>query len=60
MMKLPIRPVSFSDPPDKMHHDEMVSLVEQEIKERGIRHVDTVIDHLVYELYGRSDKEIRS
>ena len=72
--KLPIRPISFSNPADKSRHDKMVSLVErmlelhkrnprmpqeQEIVKREIESMDRQIDTLVYELYGLTEEEIK-
>lgn len=71
---LPIRQINFDDPADKARHDKLVSLVErmlalhkqsprtpqeQEMVKREIESTDGAIDHLVYELYGLSEEEIR-
>ena len=72
-VKLPIRPINFSNPTDKARHDKMVSLVErmlelhkrsprtpqeQEMVKREIESTDRAIDRLVYELYGLIEEEI--
>jgi hypothetical protein len=74
VVKLPIRPINFSDPADKAQHDKMVSLVErmlelhkrsprtpqeQEMLKREIESTDGRIDRLVYELYGLTEDEIK-
>lgn len=73
-MRIPIRAINFSDPVDKARHDTMVSLVErmlelhkrspktpqeQEMVKREIESTDRAIDHLVYELYGLTEEEVR-
>jgi len=74
LVQLPIHPVNFSDPAEKVLHDKMVSLVErmlelhkrsprtpqeQEMVKREIESTDGRIDRLVYELYGLTEDEIR-
>ncbi|MBW2078737.1 MAG: Eco57I restriction-modification methylase domain-containing protein, partial [Deltaproteobacteria bacterium] len=74
--QLPIRPIDFSAPSDKAHHDRMVGLVKRMLDlqkqlaeakvpqakivlQRQIEATDRQIDHLVYELYGLTDEEIK-
>lgn len=72
--KLPVRRINFSDPADVTLHDEMVQSVEHMIQlqgylidavsegraalQRSIDATDKKIDHLTYELYGLTRKEI--
>ena len=71
--EIPIVAINFSDPPEKVAHDRMVSLVErmlslhkqsartpqeQERLQREIESTDGQIDRLVYELYELTEEEI--
>jgi len=75
LKQLPICSVNTTDPADKGRYDRMVTLVEQmldlhkrlaaasaaerEVLQRQIDATDRQIDHLVYELYGLTEDEIR-
>jgi hypothetical protein len=74
LLNLPIRPINFSDPAEKVEHDRIVSLVErmldlhkknpktpqdQEMVKREIESTDKTIDKLVYELYDLNEDEIK-
>ena len=72
--KLPIKVIDFKNPNDVKQHNRMVSLVERMMElhkrspktpqehdqlQREIAATDAAIDHLVYQLYNLTDKEIR-
>ena len=74
--KLQIRKIDFSDAAEKLHHDQMVRLVEQILEakkqlgkaktdkdktyyERRCNDLDRQINHLVYDLYGLTEEEIK-
>jgi adenine-specific DNA-methyltransferase len=74
LSQIPIRVINFTDHGEKKRHDKMVSLVErmlelhkrkprmpqeQEMVKREIQSTDNQIDHLVYELYGLTEEEVK-
>jgi hypothetical protein len=60
--QLPIPRINFSDHNDKAHHNQLAAAKTPDEKTRIQRQIDSTdyqIDHLVYELYGLTEKEIR-
>jgi hypothetical protein len=69
LTRLPIHSINFSDPNDKILHDQMVQLVDRmlllnkQLPTAKTAHEKTILQRqiarLVYNLYGLTDKEIK-